>query len=118
MAEFQKAVQLRPDYAEAWSDLGGMRRLVLDHDGALIALERAVELKPDDALTQYRLGQLYLEDGEALNAVEHLKQAVRNDPEDRATLYVGLCEIRVQFNGFLKRLACCFDLDKPAQYNT
>jgi tetratricopeptide (TPR) repeat protein len=87
IAEFQKSVQLRPDYAEAWSDLGGMRRLVLDHDGALTALERAVTLKPDDSLAQYRLGQLYLEDGEALNAVEHLKQAVRYGPEDRATLY-------------------------------
>jgi tetratricopeptide (TPR) repeat protein len=87
MAEFEKAVQLQPDYAEAWSDLGGMRRLALDRVGAVQALERAVALKPDDALAQYRLGQLYLQEGRAVKAVEHLKKALSFTPDDRATLY-------------------------------
>jgi tetratricopeptide (TPR) repeat protein len=86
-AEFKKAVQLRPDYAEAWSDLGGMRRLALDHEGAVQALERAVVVKPDDGLAQYRLGLLYLQDGRALRAVKHLKRALSGRPDDRATLY-------------------------------
>jgi Flp pilus assembly protein TadD len=60
ITELQKAVQLRPEYEQAWSDLDGMRRLALDHHGARPALEKAVALKPDDALAQYRLGQLYL----------------------------------------------------------
>jgi tetratricopeptide (TPR) repeat protein len=94
IAEFQKAVQLRPDYAEAWSDLGGMRRLALDPVGAVQALERAVALKPDDALAQYRLGQLYLQQGRALKAVEHLKQALSYAPEDRATLYNLMLALR------------------------
>jgi len=93
-AEFQKAVQLRPDYAEAWSDLGGMRRLAQDHDGAVQALERAVALKLDDALAQYRLGQLYLQDGHALKAVEHLKQALSCAPDDSATLYNLMLALR------------------------
>jgi tetratricopeptide (TPR) repeat protein len=94
IAEFQKAVQLRPDYAEAWSDLGGMRRLVLDQVGAVRALERAVTLKPDDALAQYRLGQLYLQEGKALKAVAHLKQAWSLAPDDRATLYNLMIALR------------------------
>jgi tetratricopeptide (TPR) repeat protein len=93
-AEFQKAVQLRPDYAEAWSDLGGMRRLALDHDGAVQALQRAVTLKPGDALAQYRLGQLYLQDGRALKAVKHLKRALYDAPDDRATLYSLMLALR------------------------
>ena len=94
IAELQKAVQLRPDYAEAWSDLGGMRRLALDDVGAVQALERAVALKPDDALAQYRLGQLYLQDGRARKAVEHLKQALSYAPDDRATLYNLMLALR------------------------
>ena len=94
IAELQKAVQLRPDYAEAWSDLGGMRRLALDRVGAVQALERAVALKPDDALAQYRLGQLYLQGGQALKAVEHLKQALSYTPDDRATLYNLMLALR------------------------
>jgi tetratricopeptide (TPR) repeat protein len=84
MLELQKAVQLRPDYAEAWSDLGGLRRLSLDQEGAVQALEKAVALNPDDATAQYRLGQQYLQNGDAGKAIEHFKRA---DPGDVATLY-------------------------------
>jgi tetratricopeptide (TPR) repeat protein len=87
IAEFQKAVQLQPDYAEAWSSLGGMRRLALDRAGAMKALSKAVVLKPDDALAQYRLGQLYLQEGNAPEAVKHLKHSLSYAPNDRATLY-------------------------------
>jgi tetratricopeptide (TPR) repeat protein len=94
MVELERAVHLRRDYAEAWSDLGGMRRLALDSAGAIEALQRAVALKPDDALAQYRLGQLYLQDGHAVKAVEHLKQALFYAPNDRATLYNLLLALR------------------------
>ena len=92
--ELQTAVHLLPNYAEAWSDLGGMRRLALDNAGAIGALQRAVALKPDDALAQYRLGQLYLHDGHAPKAVEHLKQALFYAPNDRATLYNLMLALR------------------------
>jgi tetratricopeptide (TPR) repeat protein len=84
MLELQKAVQLRPDYFEAWSDLGGLRRLSLDQKGAVQALEKAVALNPDDVTAQYRLGQQYLQNGDAGQAIEHFKKA---DPGDVATLY-------------------------------
>src|ERR1700726_3926363 len=44
MDELERAVHLRPDYATAWSDLGGLRRLALDNAGAIEALQRAVVL--------------------------------------------------------------------------
>lgn len=94
MAELQTAVQLRPNYAAAWSDLGGMRRLAVDNAGAIDALQRAVALEPHDVLAQYRLGQLYLQDGKAPKAVEHLKQALRYAPNDRATLYNLMLALR------------------------
>jgi tetratricopeptide (TPR) repeat protein len=85
--ELEKSIQLRPEYAEAWSDLGGMRRLALDSDGAVQALEKAVALNPHDSTAQYRLGQLYLQDGETLKALDHLKVALLGDPSDVASLY-------------------------------
>lgn len=92
--ELQKAVQLRPDYQQAWSDLGGMRRLVLDNAGAVRALQRAVALKPEDALAQYRLGQLYLQNGDSLRAINHLKRALAQTPNDRGTLYNLMLALR------------------------
>ncbi len=92
--ELQRVVRLRPDYAEAWSDLGGMLRLALDNARATEALQRAVVLKPQDALAQYRLGQLYLQEGHPFKAVEHLKQALFYAPNDRATLYNLMLALR------------------------
>ena len=85
--ELEKSIQLRPEYAEAWSDLGGMRRLSLDSRGAVQALEKAVALNPNDSTAQHRLGQLYLQDGEAAKALDHLKIALLRDPSDVAILY-------------------------------
>ncbi len=64
-----------------------MRRLALDSDGAVQALEKAVALNPQDSTAQYRLGQLYLQDGETLKALGHLKAALLGDPSDVASLY-------------------------------
>jgi tetratricopeptide (TPR) repeat protein len=85
--ELEKSIQLRQEYAEAWSDLGGMRRLSLDSSGAVQALEKAVALNPHDSTAQYRLGQLYLQGGETVKALDHLKIALLGDPSDVATLY-------------------------------
>lgn len=92
--ELQKAVQLRPDYEQAWSDLGGMRRLALDNGGAVSALQKAVALKPEDALAQYRLGQLYLQNGDSLRAIDHLKKAFAQMPNDSGTLYNLMLALR------------------------
>src|SRR5690348_6425536 len=60
LRELSKAVKLRPDLAEAWSDLGETRKTKLDDRGALAAFQKAVDLNPADAVAQYRLGAEYL----------------------------------------------------------
>ena len=77
---------LRPDFAEAWSDLGQARKSALDSAGALAAEKRAVELNPGDAIAQYRLGAEYLRQEQPELAMEHLEQAYRLNPEDQSTL--------------------------------
>lgn len=86
-SELETAVKLRPDYARAWSDLGGVRHLEGDEHGAELALDRAVALDPGDETAQFRLGRQCLENGEPRKAIDHLKAALRHDPNDRATLY-------------------------------
>jgi cytochrome c-type biogenesis protein CcmH/NrfG len=87
VSELETAVMLRPNYAEAWSDLGGIRRLEGDAKSAQQALERAVALNPDDEKAQYRLGMQCLQNAEPHKAVDHLRKVLRHDPDDRAALY-------------------------------
>jgi len=86
-SHLNEAVSLRPDFAEAWSDLGEARNTLGDDSGALAALERAVSLAPDDAVAQTRLGSQYLAQGKAHLAAGHLQEAARRDPENQSTLY-------------------------------
>lgn len=82
----EEAVKLSPDMAEAWADLGQARKLLLDDTGALAAEKRAVEINPNDAIAQYRLGAEYLHQDQLKLAVEHLQAAARLDPNDQSTL--------------------------------
>ncbi|HEX3878639.1 MAG TPA: tetratricopeptide repeat protein [Bryobacteraceae bacterium] len=86
VAELQQAIELRPDFPEAWSDLGSARKSLSDNAGAVTALRRAVALNPKDPVAQYRLGSELLDVGVAHEAVEHLEAAVRVDPKDQSAL--------------------------------
>lgn len=86
-AHLEKAVSLRPDFAEAWSDLGQARKTLPDDDGAFAAFEKAVAAGPDDAIAQYRLGSEYLHRGDTRLAVLHLQKAVDLNPDDQSALY-------------------------------
>jgi tetratricopeptide (TPR) repeat protein len=85
--DFDKAVRLRPDYAQAYFELGLTRADLHDDVGALAALEKAVALEPDDADAQRELGASYLRAGDAKRAVAHLQAAARLRPDDRDVLY-------------------------------
>jgi protein O-GlcNAc transferase len=85
-SELQQAVDLRPDYAEAWSDLGEARKNLSDDKGALSAFRRAIALSPEDPVAQARLGSELLDTGAVHEAVVHLDEAVRLDPKNQSAL--------------------------------
>lgn len=86
-AELRRAISLQPDFAEAWSDLGSARKILLDDAGALAAFEKAVRFAPNDPVAQERLGSELLNQGNAQEAVPHLEEAVRLDGQNQTALY-------------------------------
>lgn len=85
-AALRQAVNLQPDLAEAWSDLGRARKALGDDAGALDAFRRAADLKPDDDVAQTRLATEYLSLGQAHLAVSHFQAALRSAPDDQSAL--------------------------------
>lgn len=100
-AELKDAVALRPDFFEAWSDLGQARKALLDDDGAFAAFQKAVELAGGDPIARYRLGAEYLRRGNAREAVRHLEESFRRDPKNQSTLYS--LQIALRQDGQLER---------------
>jgi tetratricopeptide (TPR) repeat protein len=85
-SHLERAVALRPDFAEAWSDLGMARKASLEDAAALAAFKRATELDPKDAVAQYRLGAEYLRQEKPAEAIAALEAASKLSPDDQSTL--------------------------------
>jgi len=85
--DLEKAIQLRPDYAKAYLELGVTRADLQNGPGALEALRKAVALAPDEPEARFQLGSQYLRLGQAQQAIEHLRVASRLQPDDRNVLY-------------------------------
>ena len=85
--DLEKATQLSSDSADAWFDLSQLKHSKGDVEGAFGAAKKAVDLSPKDAAAHSWLGQLYLENDDAAQAVQQLQIARSLGADDKATLY-------------------------------
>ncbi len=85
---FDRALANRPGYAEALADRGLARADLGETDEAIDDLTTAVELRPDDALFQYRLGLMHLRRASAAGADDAEATAKRR--EDLSAAVKGL----------------------------
>jgi tetratricopeptide (TPR) repeat protein len=74
--EYERAIALNPKMAEAYLNLG-LTLLPTDPAAAIEPLQRAAELKPGDAYTQWLLGTAYESAGKLTPAIERYELASR-----------------------------------------
>lgn len=89
LAEFQKATELDPKLAAAFTDLGGIYIEKRDYAAAVPPLKRAVELSPDLEAAHRLLGYALLAQGYATEAIPHLEKAHAEDVLGIALLDAG-----------------------------
>ena len=81
MAHYQQALRLKPDYAEAYNNLG----IALKDQGQLVEAvaeyQQALRLKPDHAEAHNNLGNALQDQGQLAGAVAHYQQALRLKPD-------------------------------------
>lgn len=96
IAELEKAVQLKPDYAEAYHALGvAYTRLGISlaqqnqlqeateaYSKAVAAYQKVIELEPDRANSYINLGNVYIQAGQLDLAIAALRKAVELVPDD------------------------------------
>lgn len=85
--EFERAVELDPESAEACLALGLARKRLLREDDAYPMLRRAVELAPRDPLALYHLALELQRRGDAGGAARHLLRAHEIRPADQSIVY-------------------------------
>ncbi|MEW5725489.1 MAG: tetratricopeptide repeat protein [Thermodesulfobacteriota bacterium] len=77
----KKALEIKPDFHVAWTNLGVIHRRSGDLNQAEQCYLKALEIKPDYAEAHSSLGVIHILRQEPLQAVEALEKAVRLDPQ-------------------------------------
>jgi Tfp pilus assembly protein PilF len=82
-ADWKKAVELSPDYGEAWSNRGVVANLMGEPDRATEMLSTALSHPArlvNPGLTRAHLGWSYFHQGQHVNAAKELRQALQFQP--------------------------------------
>ena len=77
---YKKAIELDPQLAIAYTNLGNIRFRRNDEAGAEVLYRRALELDDRQPEAHYNLGYVMLERGYASRAVTYFEQAIKSDP--------------------------------------
>jgi tetratricopeptide (TPR) repeat protein len=82
--EYQKALELNPDYAQVHTNLGTVYLGKEDYDGAIGHFRKTLELNYYDSKAHYNLGLSYVYKGELEKAKEEMKflKSIRSELGD------------------------------------
>ena len=87
------ATEIRPTFFRALLNLGKVRLLKRDFDGALAVLLQAVTTKPASAEANYFIGEAYLQLRKGSKAVAYLYEALRLEPLKMADAHLRLATL-------------------------
>jgi tetratricopeptide (TPR) repeat protein len=99
IAEFERAILLKPHDYLLWQELGRLREDSGDTTGSVRALQRAIELAPYYSEPHWQLGNLLLRRNELNKAFTEMRAAVATDPALFAVmidLAWGVCDADVK----------------------
>ena len=123
---YLKALQLKPDFVPAMINLGRLRIVVKNLNGAVEILDRAVKLQPTSSGANYFLGEAYLQAKLGSKAVPYLNEAVRLDPAAMADAHLLLAALynakgfkdkaAAEYSAFLKQRPSSPDRKKLEAY--
>jgi tetratricopeptide (TPR) repeat protein len=81
IAAFEKAIELKPDYAEAWRELAFHHLWKKEYEQAISAAKEATRLEPGDWMGWLFLGGSYTEAGSYDLAIDALQRAEKRAPD-------------------------------------
>ena len=80
IAEYRRALELAPDYAEAHNNLGNLLKDQKKYDEAIVHFESSIRVFPDNPTTHNNLGTVFAMKGNVNKAAVYFAKAVRLKP--------------------------------------
>lgn len=120
------ATEIRPTFFRALLNLGKVRLLKKDFEGALTVLSQTVNAKPTSAEANYYTGEAYLQLKKGSKAVGYLNEALRLEPSKMAEAHLRLAALyngagmkdkaAIEYESFLKKKPDYADRQKLEKY--
>jgi tetratricopeptide (TPR) repeat protein len=101
---YEKALEVDPQLAAAWTNLGSMRAEADDLDGARDYFDRALRCDPEQPEAQVNLAELALRQGDMEVAIVGYRQVLRAAP-DHPEAHYGLARALIAVGGKAQALA-------------
>ena len=125
---YVKSVSERPQFFLGQMNLGRVRVVRKNFEGAIEPLTKAVEIQPSSADANYYLGESYLQIKKGSKAVVYLNEAIKLDPVGRADAHLRLATLynaaglkdraALEYEQFLKKKPDYLDRKKLEDYIT
>jgi Tfp pilus assembly protein PilF len=80
IADFDRAIRIRPQFAEAYLERGIARQSLGQTDSALADFNKALEVNPDLARAHTSRGVIYRSRGDKKSAIEEFTKAIQTEP--------------------------------------
>jgi protein O-mannosyl-transferase len=81
IVQYQKALEIKPDYSEALNNLGVALVAKGDVEAAIVQYQKALEIKPDYVEVRYNLGSALAGQGEYEAAITQYRKALEIKPD-------------------------------------
>ena len=78
---YQKAIKIKPKYADAYNNLGNVLRDKGDLEGAIESFRQAIKIKPDYAVYYNNLGLAKREKGDVKGAIDSYQRVISIKPD-------------------------------------
>lgn len=88
LADFNKAIELQPDYADTYKMRGSTRFLFADYQGAISDFTKAIELQPKIAENYAQRGRFYAISGDYPTGIKDFTKAIELQ-SDNGDYYAG-----------------------------
>jgi tetratricopeptide (TPR) repeat protein len=123
---YVKSVTERPTFFLGQMNLGRLRSVRKNYEGAIEPLTAAVNIQPSSADANYYLGEAYLQIKKGSKAVGYLNEAIKLDPVGRADAHLRLATLynaagmkdkaAIEYEEFLKKKPGHPDAKKLREY--
>ena len=111
IANYDKAIQLKPDYTDAYYNRGVAKGNLGQYFAAISDFDKAIQLKPDDALAYCNRGLAKVMLNQHFAAISDYDKAIQLEPDD-ALAYYGRGFVKAQLGQYFAAIS---DYDKAIQ---